>query len=121
MKSEGYSALNSENQIGNQQMQAAIKVNNKMQTLVQISEFFHDEQMLKSEQQNNLLQESMSTQRNDMQFEIYNEHNAQEFSNRDTFKYIVSGSHFSLYLDIFNDGNIFPLGINVFQKLKRMI
>lgn len=79
LKFENYSAINLENQKSNQQVQAAIKVNNKMQTAVQISEFFHDEQMPKSEQQSNLLQESMSTQRNDLESEIYYEHNAQEF------------------------------------------
>ena len=112
LESENYSAVNSENQIANQQVQAAIKVNNKIQTAVQISEFLHDEQMPKSQQQSSLLQESMSIQRNDLESEIYNEHNAQEFSNRDSFKCIVSGSHFSLYPDIFNDGNFSPLDIN---------
>ncbi len=53
-----------------------------MQIVVQISESFHDE------------------------------HNAHEISNKDIFKSIVSESHFSLYPDIFNDGNSFPLGIN---------
>jgi len=47
-----------------------------MQTTVQISDFFHDEQMPKSEQQNNLLQKGINSQRNDLQSEIYNEHNA---------------------------------------------
>lgn len=74
--------------------------------------------MPKSEQQSSLLQESMSTQMNDLQSEIYNEHNAQEFSKRDSFKCIVSGSHFSLYPDIFNDGNFSPLGINDISKIK---
>lgn len=40
------------------------------------------------------------------------------FSNRDIFKYIVSGSHFSLYPDIFNNGNFSPLGINDISKNK---
>ena len=53
-----------------------------------------------------------------MQSEIYNERNAQELSNRDSFKCIVSGSHFSLYPDIFNDGNFFPLGINDISEIK---
>ena len=75
-------------------MQAAIKVNNKMQTAVQISEFFHDEKMLKTEQQNSLLQETMSIQRNDLESEIYSEHNAQDFSNRENFEFIISDSHF---------------------------
>lgn len=114
LKSESYFEVNSENQIANQQVQPAIK----MQTVVQISEFIHDEQMPKSEKQSNVLQESIRTQRNDLQSEIYNEHNAQEFSNRDSFKCIVSGSHFSLYPDIFNDGNIFPLGINNIPETK---
>ena len=93
-------------------MQATIKVNNKKQTVVQIFEFFHGEQMSKSGQQSSLLQESMHTQRNDLESEIYNDHNAQEFSNRNIFKCIISDSHFSLYPDIFNDGNFSPLGVN---------
>lgn len=112
LESESFYALNLENQIANQQVQATIKVNNSMQTAVQISESFHDEQMLKSKQQRNLLQKSMSTQRNDLEFEIYNEHNVQEFSNRNIFKCIISDSHFSLYPDIFNDDNFSPLGVN---------
>ena len=50
LNSESYSAVNSENQIANHQVQVAIKLNNNMQTAVQISEFFLDEQMPKSEQ-----------------------------------------------------------------------
>jgi len=73
LESEIFSALNSKNQIGNQQMQVAVKVNNKMQTAIQISESFHDEQMPKSEQQNNLLQKSISTQKNDLESEICND------------------------------------------------
>ena len=117
MKYESYFEVNPENQIANQQVQAAIKVN-KMQTAVQISEFLHDEKMPKSEQQSSVLQESICTQRNDLQSEIYNEHNAQELSNRDNFKCIVSGSHFSVYPDIFNNGNIFPPGINDISEIK---
>jgi len=45
LKSESYFEVNSGNQITNQQVQAAIK----MQSAVQISEFLHNEQMLKSE------------------------------------------------------------------------
>ena len=89
-----------------------------MQTTVQISEFLHDEQMPKSEQQSSVLQKSICTQRNNLQSEIYNENNAQELSNKDNFKCIVSGSHFSLYLDIFNDGNFSPLGINGISEIK---
>ena len=74
--------------------------------------------MPKSEQQSSVLQESICTQRNDLQSEIYNEHNAQELSNRDSFKCIVSGSHFSLYPDIFNDSNFSPLGINDISEIK---
>lgn len=92
-----------------------------MQTAVQISEFFHDEQMPRSKQQSSLLQKNMSTQKNDLEFEICNEHNAQEFSNRDSFKCIVLGSHFSLYPDIFNDDNFPLLVLMIFQKLKRII
>jgi len=89
-----------------------------MQTAIQIYEFFHDEQMPKSEQQSSLLQESMNTQRNDLESEIYNQHNVQEFSNQYIFNCIISDSHFSLYPDMFNDGNLFPLGINDILKIK---
>lgn len=114
LKSESYFEENLENQITNQQVQTAIK----MQTAIKISEFLHNEQMPKLEQKNSVLQESICTQRNDQQSEIYNEHNAQKFSNRDSFKCIVSGSHFSLYRDIFNDGNFSPLGINGISEIK---
>ena len=60
----------------------------------------------------------MSIQRNDLQYEIYHEHNAQEFSNKESFKCIVSSSHFSLYPNIFNDGNFSPLGINDISEIK---
>jgi len=74
--------------------------------------------MPNSDNQSTILQESASRQMNDLQFEIYNEYNVQEFSNRDIFKCIASDSHFSLYSDIFNDGNFSPLGINDISENK---
>jgi len=65
-------------------------------------------QMSRLEQQSNLLPKNMSTQRYDQKPEIYDECNAQEFSQGDIFKCIISESHFSLCLDIFNDGNSPP-------------
>ena len=118
LKSESYFAVNSENQIANHQLQVAIKLNNNVQTSVQISKFFHDEKMLKSEQRSKILQESMSRQRNDLEYEIYSEHKAHGFSNRETFESIIYDSHFSLYLDIFNVGNFSPLGINDISENK---
>ena len=69
-----------------------------MQTVVQISEFFHDEQMLKTEQKNSLLQESMSIQKNDLESEIYSEQSTQDFLNREKFEFIISDSHFPFIL-----------------------
>ena len=112
LKFENYSVLNSKNQTANQQVQVAIKVNCNTQAPIQISEFFHDKQVPNSENQSIILQESGNIQMNALQSEIYNEHNVQEFSNKDFFKCIVSDSHFSLYPDIFNDGNFSPLNIN---------
>jgi len=63
------------------------------------------------EQKSNCLQESTSTQMNDLKSEIYNEQNAQDISSRDTFKSITSDSHFQLYPDIFYR-NLSPLNIN---------
>jgi len=60
----------------------------------------------------------MSTKRYDQQPEIYNECNAQEFSQEDIFKCIISESHFSLYPDIFNDDNFSSLSINDISENK---
>ena len=60
----------------------------------------------------------MSRQGNDLEPEIYSEHNAQGFPNRETFESIISDSHYSLYLDNFNVGNFSPLGINDISKNK---
>lgn len=79
-----------------------------MQTAVIFFEFFHDEQMPNSEKQSTILQESVSTQRNDLQYDIYNNHNVQYFSNKDIFNRVISDSYFFLYHDIFNDSNFSP-------------
>ena len=76
-----------------------IKVSNNIQSAVQIFELFYEEKIPNSDQQRNILQESTITQVNDLKSEICNEENAQEFSNRDIFKCIVSYSYFSLYPD----------------------
>jgi len=83
-----------------------------MQSAVQISKIFYDEQMPNSGQQSNILQKITNTQMNDLRSEIYNEENAQESLKRDTFKSITYDSHFSLYPDIFADNNLSPLNIN---------
>jgi len=49
---------------------------------------------------------------NNLKSEIYNEKNAQEFLNRDTFITIAFDSHFSFYPDIFSDDNLSSLNIN---------
>jgi len=74
--------------------------------------------MPNSEQQSNILREITCTKMNDLKSEIYNEQNAQEFLNRDTFKSIASDSHFSLYLDIFADSNLSPININDISENK---
>ena len=56
MKSENKYALESENQSIIQQVHIAIKVSNNTQSVVQISEFFYDEQIPNSGQQSNILQ-----------------------------------------------------------------
>ena len=89
-----------------------IKVSNNIQSVVQIFEFFYDEQMPNSGQQSNILQEIISSQVNDLKSEICNEEDTQEFSNRDICKCIVSDSYFSLYPDNFCNRNLSSLHIN---------
>ena len=64
-----------------------------------------------SDQQRNILQESISSQVNDLKSEICNEENLLEFSNRDIFKCFVSDSYFSFYLDNFSNSNLNSLHI----------
>lgn len=84
-----------------------------MQFVAQFFEFNHDGKMPNSGHHSNIIQESTITQVNDLKSEICNEENAQEFSNRDIFKFIAFDSHFHLYLDIFASRNLFPLCNNV--------
>ena len=88
-----------------------IKISNNKQSVVQISEFFYDEKMPNSGHQRNIIKESTINQVNDLQSEIWNEENAEEFSNIDIFKCIVSDSYFSLYPDNFSNSNLSSLHI----------
>lgn len=105
--------LISKNKIINQRVQAKIKMSNNMRLAVQISEFDHFYQIQNSRQLENILQEITITQENDLEFEICNEENGQEFTNRDISKFIAFDSHFHLYPDISTDRNLSPLYFNV--------
>lgn len=59
-----------------------------MQFVAEISEFFHDDQMLNLGHPINILQERINRQMNDHEFEIDNEENINEFAKRDVFRFI---------------------------------
>lgn len=87
---------------------------------IEISDFFHVDQIQNSGQPKKILQEISISQVNDLEFEIYNGQNSQESTNRDIFKFIAYDSHFYLFLDIFSDSNLSPLCINAILENKEV-
>lgn len=72
-------------------------------------------QMPRLEQRTIFLSKSISAQRYDLKPDFYDESDEQSFFH-DLFKCIIPDSHFSLYPDLFSDGNFSPLHIKDISK-----
>lgn len=91
-----------------------------MQIAIEIFEFYHVDQIQKSRQPNNNLQESISSQVNDQESEICDGKNIKDSVKRHIFLFIASNSHFSLYHGIFPDSNSSYISINVILENRKI-